>query len=71
MAHNWQNWKSTFPSSFCHNIYWKEAGGLKNSNYTLKITPFVKSPSVTQRSVSQENAFKKSKNPSPFFFAKL
>ena len=27
----------------------------------------VKSPSVTQRSVSQENAFKKSKNPSPFF----
>ena len=27
----------------------------------------VKSPSVTQRSVSQENAFKKSRNPSPFF----
>ena len=27
----------------------------------------VKSPSITQRSVSQENAFKKSKNPSPFF----
>ena len=27
----------------------------------------VKSPSVTQRSVSQENDFKKSKNPSPFF----
>ena len=26
----------------------------------------VKSPSVTQRPVSQENAFKKSKNPSPF-----
>ena len=26
----------------------------------------VKLPSVTQRSVSQENAFKKSKNPSPF-----
>ena len=26
-----------------------------------------KSPSVTQRSVSQENAYKKSKNPSPFF----
>ena len=26
-----------------------------------------KSPSVTQRSVSQENAFKKSKHPSPFF----
>ena len=28
----------------------------------------VKSPSVTQRSVSQENAFKENKNPSPFFF---
>ena len=28
----------------------------------------VKSPSVTQRSVSQETAFKKSKNPSVFFF---
>ena len=27
----------------------------------------VKSPSATQRSVSQENPFKKSKNPSPFF----
>ena len=27
----------------------------------------VKSPSVTQRSVSQENAFKKDKNPSFFF----
>ena len=26
----------------------------------------VKSPSVTQRSVSQENAYKKSENPSPF-----
>ena len=31
----------------------------------------VKSPSVIQRSVSEENAYKKSKNPSPFFFAKL
>ena len=28
-----------------------------------------KSPSVTHRSVSQENAPKKSKNPSPFFFS--
>ena len=27
-----------------------------------------KSPSVTQTSVSQENTFKKSKNPPPFFF---
>ena len=27
----------------------------------------VKSPSVTQRSVSKENAFKKNENPSPFF----
>ena len=26
-----------------------------------------KSPSVTQRSVSQESVYKKSKNPSPFF----
>ena len=31
----------------------------------------VKSPSATQRSVSQENAFKKSKTQSPFFGAKL
>ena len=30
----------------------------------------VKSPSVTKRLVSQENAFKKSKNSSPFFFHK-
>ena len=27
----------------------------------------VKSPNVTQRSVSQDNAFKRSKHPSPFF----
>ena len=27
----------------------------------------VKSPSITQRSVSQEKCYKKSKNPSPFF----
>ena len=26
---------------------------------------------ITQRSVSQENAFEQSKNPSPFFFAEL
>ena len=31
----------------------------------------IKSPSVTQTSVSQENAFKKSKNPSPFFPRKI
>ena len=30
----------------------------------------VKSPSVTQRSVSQEKCYKKSKNPSPIFFRK-
>ena len=30
--------------------------------------PGVKSPSVTQRSVYQENSFKKSKNPTPFWF---
>ena len=28
----------------------------------------VKSPSITPRSVSQKNGFKKSKNPLPFFF---
>ena len=31
----------------------------------------VKSPSVTQRSVPQENAFKKSKNPSPVFLKSI
>ena len=31
----------------------------------------VKSPSVTQRSLSEENAFIKSNNPSPFFFRKI
>ena len=37
--------------------------------FTFPILSFftVKSPSVTQRSVSQENAFKKSKKQSPFF----
>ena len=40
-----------------------------NADFPSQICVFtVKSPSVTQRSVSQENAFKKSKNLSPFFF---
>ena len=53
---------------------------LKHSTFSFNLTDFqlntdflpnfefftVKSPSVTQRSVSQENAYKKSKNPSPF-----
>ena len=40
-----------------------------NTDFPSQFCVFtVKSPSVTQRSVSQENAFKKSKNPSPFFF---
>ena len=40
-----------------------------NTDFPSQFAGFftVKSPSVTQRSVSQENAFKKSKNPSPFF----
>ena len=33
-AHNWQSWKSTFPSFPCHKIYREEAVGLKSSNYT-------------------------------------
>ena len=35
----------------------------------LRVFLTVKSPSLTQRSVSQENAFKKSKYPSPYFFS--
>ena len=38
-----------------------------NTNFPSQFAFFtVKSPSVTQRSVSQENAYKKSSNPSPF-----
>ena len=39
-----------------------------NTNFPSPNSAFftVKSPSVTQRSVSQENAYKKSLNPSPF-----
>ena len=36
MAHNWQKWKSTFPTCPCHRIYRVEAVGLKSSNYTFK-----------------------------------
>ena len=35
-AHNWQKWKSTFPTCHCHEIYREEAVGLKNSNYIYK-----------------------------------
>ena len=38
-----------------------------NTDFLSQFCVFtVKSPSVTQRSVSQENAYKKSYNPSPF-----
>ena len=39
-ANNWQKWKSTFLTCHCHEIY-REAVGLKNSKYTLKIMIFV------------------------------
>ena len=32
MAHNWQNWKSRFPSCPCRKVYREEAVGLKSSN---------------------------------------
>ena len=39
-----------------------------NTDFPSQFCEFtVKQPSVTQISVSQENAFKKSNNPSPFF----
>ena len=39
-----------------------------NTDFSSQLCVFYrKSPSLAQRSVSQENAFKKSKNPSPFF----
>ena len=42
-----------------------------NTNFPSKFCVFtVKSPSVTQRSVSRDNAFEKSKIQSPFFFLK-
>ena len=40
-THNWQNWKSTFPSYPCHKIYKEEAVGLKKINYIEKIAIFV------------------------------
>ena len=40
-AHNWLKWKSIFLSWYRHEIYREEAVGLKNSNYTWKITIFV------------------------------
>ena len=41
-AHNWQKLKSTFLACPCYEIYRVEEVGLKSSNYTLKITIFVK-----------------------------
>ena len=38
-----------------------------NADFPSQFCVYQKSPSVSQRSVSQENTFKKSKNPSPFF----
>ena len=40
-AQNWQKWKKVFLSCYCHEIYRKEADGVKDSNYTWKITMFV------------------------------
>ena len=39
---NWQNRKSTFLTRHCHKISRIEEVGLKNSNYTFKITIFVR-----------------------------
>ena len=47
-AHNWQKWKSTFLTCPCHKIYRVDAVGLKSSNYTLKITIFVKMHNLGQ-----------------------
>ena len=54
---------------------------LKHSTFRFNLIDFqlntdfafftVKSPRVTQRLVSQENAYKKSKNPSPFLHKTL
>ena len=40
-VHNWQKWKSTFPTCPCHEIYSEEAVCVKSYNYTWKITIFV------------------------------
>ena len=54
--------------SAAHNISFLLDQFLVKYRFSFPILLFftVKSPTVTQRSVSQENAFKKSKNPSPF-----
>ena len=41
MAHNFQKWKSRFPTCPCHKIYWEDAVGLISPNYALKIAIFV------------------------------
>ena len=40
-GHNWQNWKRVLLSYYWHEIYRVEAVGLKNYNYTRKITIFL------------------------------
>ena len=51
------------PSTFCFNLIDFQI----NTDFPSQFLFFtVKSPGVTQRSVSQENAYKKSLNPSPF-----
>ena len=40
-THYWQNLKRVFLSCYCHGMYRVAAVGLKNDNYTLKITIFV------------------------------
>ena len=53
----------------CHTQHFCVDDFQLNTQISIPILRFftVKSPSVTQTSVSQVNAFKKSKNPSPFF----
>ena len=46
-AHVWQNWEWVFFSCYCHEIY-RVAVGLKNYNYTWKITFFVNMWSLGQ-----------------------
>ena len=39
-AHNWQKWKSTFPTYPCHESYEEETVGVKSCSYTFKINDF-------------------------------
>ena len=40
-AHNWQKWKSTFPTYPCHDIYREEAVDVKSYHCTFKKYDFV------------------------------